>query len=165
MKLKEFFYFILLLINEVTSARLKDLEGLEKTFQLFENKCFINTIVVGFRANFVLHDTPIQHTTIGTTIPLNRWTKKMINPRNASLWPSWRMKYCQCVLNTIVMSPKNKWKKWRLLIFLFSIFFETPNAPSFYSNDIAGENYSVYGLKSPNYFLLIGIKPHNPADG
>jgi len=109
MKIERFSSITFLLICIASSAMLKDFEALEKTFNLFENKCFVNILFVGFTANFVLHDTPIQQTVIDSRLTSQKiWRAEFINPQNRSLWPSWRMKYLECVLNTIVILPTQK---------------------------------------------------------
>jgi len=83
MEVKRLLYYIFLFICHIASAKLIHLEGLEKTFDLFENRCFVNTLFVGFTVNFVLHDTPIQHTTIDRPLPMKWFTHEILTKRNA----------------------------------------------------------------------------------
>jgi len=164
MKIKRLFFFVFFSICHITSAKLKHLHGLEQTFDLFENRCFVNTLFVGFTANFVLHNTPIQHTTIEGPLPLERFHPNLLNPRNASLWPSWRIKRFECVLNTIAISPDIN-SKFRNLSTLIESYFRRSFDPP-YGLDIENKNRSLqarylhFKLKSPNYFLFIRDKPH-----
>jgi len=120
MKEKGSFYFTLLFIRTITSV--KHLDGLETTFNLFENKCFINIIFLEFTANFILHDTPILQTFIDVPkTALNKWSDELVNPRNKSLWPSWKIKHLECVLNTFVI-PKNNWSKVLQMRFWLEVF-------------------------------------------
>jgi len=121
MKIKGLFFYALLLICYGKSVEY--LDGLETTFNLFDRKCFINTIFVECTANFILYDTPIQHTKIDIPITAKKiWLEEVINPRNRSLSPSWRIKHLECVLNTIV-DPTVNWRYVWQIIFLINTFF------------------------------------------
>jgi len=165
MKMTEFPHYIFLLICHIASAKLINLEGLEKTFDLFENRCFVNILFVGFTANFVLHDTPIQHTTITGTLRLDRYLSEQFNPRNASLWPSWRIKRFECVLNTIAISPYISSQFTRLSSLIRDYFersFDPPHDLDMFDGKFFKYRcwHSECKLKSPNYFLFIRDKPH-----
>ena len=145
-------FFISLLYSSPLLA--EQLNNLETAFNIFEHKCTINILFFNIHPDFLVKETPISLAIIN--FPLNQyyWKDEIGNPKNLKLWPSWKTKHMQCIVNTVLPSRGRSVGSYFLKKAIQSFFGDVIDT-IIQLTDPGSNLFPVYHMKPPNYFMFI----------